>query len=129
MKKWKLRVWCSFFHVTCIISNWTAKHLAQAFCTKLTLWIIKTIETSIILLIDQMEAVMLVKEINILWFLHIWKIFINSIDLSTLLSTIWTLVQQKGRCCVIRDLFSKQIKVLFYVHNLQDCTCFYSLAQ
>ena len=43
MKNWKLRVWCSlfhFFHVICKISNfnmWTAKHLAQASCTGLTL--------------------------------------------------------------------------------------------
>ena len=43
MKNWKIRVWCSlfhFFHVTCKISNfnmWTAKHLAQASCTELTL--------------------------------------------------------------------------------------------
>ena len=43
IKNWKLRVWCSlfhFFHVICKISNfniWTAKHLAQASCTELTL--------------------------------------------------------------------------------------------
>ena len=39
----KRRVWCSifhFFHLICNISNfnmWTAKHLAQASCTELTL--------------------------------------------------------------------------------------------
>ena len=43
MKKRKLRVWCylfHFFHVICKISNfnmWTAKHLAKASCTELTL--------------------------------------------------------------------------------------------
>ena len=43
MKNWKLRVWWSlfnFFHGICKISNfnlWTAKHLAQASCTELTL--------------------------------------------------------------------------------------------
>ena len=43
VKNWKLKVWCSlfhFFHVICKISNfnmWTAKHLAQASCTELTL--------------------------------------------------------------------------------------------
>ena len=41
-KKLKPRVWCSlfhFFHVVCKISHfntWTAKHLAQASCTKFT---------------------------------------------------------------------------------------------
>ena len=40
VKNWELRVWCSlyhFIHVICKISNfdfWTAKHLAQASCTK-----------------------------------------------------------------------------------------------
>ena len=44
MINWKLRVWSSlfhFFHVICKISNfnmWTAKHLAQASCTELTLF-------------------------------------------------------------------------------------------
>ena len=43
VKNWKLRVWCSFFHfihLICEISNfdmWTAKHLAQASFTELTL--------------------------------------------------------------------------------------------
>ena len=43
MKNWKITVWCSlfhFFHVICKISNfniWTAKHLAQASCSELTL--------------------------------------------------------------------------------------------
>ena len=42
-EKLKTKVWCSlfhFFHVICKISNsnmWTAKHLAQASCTELTL--------------------------------------------------------------------------------------------
>ena len=38
LKNWKIRVWCSlfnFFHVIC--KMWTAKHLAQASCTELTL--------------------------------------------------------------------------------------------
>ena len=45
VKDWKLRVWCSLFHffqVICKISNfnmWTAKHLALASCTELTLLI------------------------------------------------------------------------------------------
>ena len=44
VKNWKLLVWCSFihlYHVTRKISNfnmWTAKHLAQASCTELTLF-------------------------------------------------------------------------------------------
>ena len=43
VKKWKLRVWGSlfhFFHAICKISNfdtWTARHLAQASFTELTL--------------------------------------------------------------------------------------------
>ena len=43
VKNWKLRVWSSLFHffyVICKISDfnmWTAKHLAQASCTELTL--------------------------------------------------------------------------------------------
>ena len=40
MKNWRLRVCCSLIHVICKISNikmWTTKHLAQAFCTELTL--------------------------------------------------------------------------------------------
>ena len=43
VKNWKITVWCflfHFFHVICKISNfnlWTAKHLAQASCTELTL--------------------------------------------------------------------------------------------
>ena len=43
MKIWRIRVWCSLFHlfqVICKISNfnmWTAKHMAQASCTDLTL--------------------------------------------------------------------------------------------
>ena len=43
IKNWKLRFWWSlfhFFHVICKISNfnmWTAKHLAQASCTELSL--------------------------------------------------------------------------------------------
>jgi hypothetical protein len=40
-----LMLFVLFFHVVCKISNsnmWTSKHLAQAFCTELTLW--KTIK-------------------------------------------------------------------------------------
>ena len=43
LANWKLRVWYSLFHyyhVICKISNlnmWTAKHLARASCTELTL--------------------------------------------------------------------------------------------
>ena len=42
MKNWKIRVcfWFHYFYLICKISNfntWTAKHLAQAFCTDLTL--------------------------------------------------------------------------------------------
>ena len=58
VKNWKLRVWCSlfqFFHVIWKISNfnmWTAKHLAQASCTELTLpqetWIKKNAPSKII---------------------------------------------------------------------------------
>ena len=53
------------------------------------------------------------------------RFFIHSLNISKNLNCC--LVQSDGSCCLIKDIFSKYIKAIFYVPNQYDYTCFYNL--